>query len=1204
MFLGMYYFLYIVACEAYRLQSGVFLLQNIVLQILHWPYLFSALLSVTTLIVVALVFSGYKKWKAGWLSGLIEIEVAKNLRVQSHIMQVVSQATNFIKRIYSGKWSALRVVLYSMISACLRFVVKSLDDLKNYRIPSIASFTLIALAILIVFVFSHTGVAYESLLNPHKAFSLLMREIATNEGAHGSVVEGRVVDAGNLIAIISGLAALVLAQVIFIAESIRDDKDYEKRRVLLEDSRIWPLFTLTALTFLNFFWLRINVVTLLLPIVVIIGVVWSFGRTLRSLVLPKALESSRDNYLRRKLHEVMRESARVRIGNNILFNHLSESGDVKIEYRFSKRWVGKEDDYIFIESPGAGWISDIHIGELIKLSDRLETIAKDLGFSLSKGEKSANLVAESDTDGSTTQSSENISTLPVKGVCLLKRFGEEVPDGSVSERDQNFVLALPKEFNKHPGIIEEVKARMPGIFKFRNSEPSSESYRKELRGTKDRLIAAIKNLSLGEVEELSKMYIGLAEEFLSVLAEFGGGYSPEQAEKELSSITGTWEEAGWIRQDVRELLIIAIEQKNKDVFSDIAYIPVAIATRAIRAEDHLLYRQFLALIPFEYHLVGKISDDSDFRSFAIERSWRYLKEVVQLYIENKLHDRDENLDSDDLVNYESFAMFSLRICQSYLKEVFDAGDIDTFKDTVGVFRKLYSRLDEERIESRIESLTWRLESATVEDRVKIESQLLEIKPKAEMFTRIMMARDQVFFGLAAFIFEQYRLNNVNASNKEFFQEISSRLPSEIKRLTSVFTESRQFETGDKWDWDNWEMVADEEVHHIDFFSKLDRLYTVLALQILSRIPLENASSLTIPTSRTLAFIADDRANANHLIVLLDAIKADPANWNFILNQQQIDRIDILKNLLTQAVAAQEKSEEEFLMQVKVETAKIIEFKKRFLDEYQDSINLRKLITLLGNFEDRTAEDSPKSIHSWGFNQIDEKAAFISDWHVSYSGWGDHYGHDMAVSEDEIAFKEMITKISDKKTILGSEVINQIEKAILEKSMTRPIVLQTLKSRFEFGDLKRSEAFVSQYHSSCPDLGLSSIKSYMGVLRLAGKEVPVIDMFVRQDELSNKVVVAELEKLGAWVQYSPVDAVNIENKFDIFELSVTDLNENNQRRAEIVAANQSWLAVKGDANAQNNYLKQKVHTKIYQKFIFDVRDPDAGRLLTVSDKNDD
>lgn len=1199
----MHYLIYILLCQGGRFRDGDLLLKDAAIQIVRWPYLSLVCFVVITFVITTLTFRSYKNWKAGWLSGLVEIEVAKTLRTQRRAAKLVRQFTRFIQRLYSGRLSTFRVLFYSMIESCGKFAVKSFNDLKDYRIPSVASFASIALLVFILFFFSHAGITYGSLLDPQKISSLLMREIATNEDVNGAIVEGRIIDAGNLIAIVGGLAALVLAQVIFIAESIRDDEDYERRRVLLEDSHIWPLFTLMALTFLNFFWLRINVLTLFLPVMVILGVIYSFGRTLRNLVLPKAFKISRENYLRRKLHEVMRESAKVRIGNNILLGHLGKDGDIKIEYRFSKRWIGKEDDYIFIDSPGKGWISDIHIGELTKLSNRLQAVAKDLGFSLSKGKESGNLIAESDAETNAAQSSEDISSLPVIEVCLLKRYGEEVRDGSVSERDQNFILALPKRFQDHPSIVEEVKAIIPGIFKFRDSEPSSEVYRKELRGTKDRLIAAVKNLSLGEVEELSRMYIGLAEEFLSVLEEFGGGYSPEQAKSELSSIAGSWEEAGWIRQDVRELLIIATEQKNKDVFSNIAYIPVAIATRAIRAKDHLLFRQFLVLMPFEYHLAGKISSDTDFRSFAIERSWRYLKEVVQIFIESKLQDRNENLNLDELADYESFAVFSLKICQSYLKTVFDAADIDTFKDTVVVFRKLYSRLDESRLESRVELLTRRLESAPAEELVKIESQLREIKPKAEMIGRIMMARDQMFFGLAAFIFEQYRLNPTDTLKKDFFQEISSRLPSNIERLTSVFTESRQSDAEDRWDWNDWELVADGEVHHIDFSSKLDRLYIALALQLLSRTAPETVSSAALPPSRTLAFIGGDRGNANHLTMLLNEIKKEPARWDFILGKQQIDQIDILRDLLKKAVDAQERSEEEFLMQAPVEKAKVAEFKKRFLDEFKDTVNLRKLILLRGNFEDRTSEVPPKSVPSWGFNQIDDKAAFISNWHVSYSGWGDHYGHDMAVSEDEIAFKEMITKISDKQAVLGSEVIDQIENVILEKGMDSPIVLQTLQSRFEFDDLKRSEAFVPRYHPSCPDLGLGSINSYMGVLKVAGKEVPVIDMFVRQDDLTNKVIVTELEKFGAWVQYSPVDGVSANDALDIFEVSVTDLNENNKRRAEVIAANQSWLAAKGDTAAQNNFLKQKVHTKIYQKFIFDVRNPDAGRLLTVSDVKD-
>jgi hypothetical protein len=142
------------------------------------------------------------------------------------------------------------------------------------------------------------------------------------------------------------------------------------------------------------------------------------------------------------------------------------------------------------------------------------------------------------------------------------------------------------------------------------------------------------------LDDLTQTYLIVAEEFLTTLNRLGGGYTSEQAQQERNNVSGGWSEAQWLVTDVRELLIVTAESDNTDVIGKIAYLPFAIAKRALLAGDHYLFQQFLNFPSFIYSLgQGKGGQG---KSFMVERSWRYLKELMDLYVQPRLMEAAPN----------------------------------------------------------------------------------------------------------------------------------------------------------------------------------------------------------------------------------------------------------------------------------------------------------------------------------------------------------------------------------------------------------------------------------------------------------------------------------------------------------------------------------------------------------------------------------
>ena len=1129
-----------------------------------------------------LLYREYKAWNQGWLSNLIENQITQPVKKQKPKFGKFSlfpiTRKSALRFIESTKLQILEL-LEKVISY---FKNKVAYDIKHPYLPSITWLLIFLFISGLFFIFSHNNVPYGNIVHIRNWQSFVNGTVEASE-------------LSNIISILGGFVSIVFALIIFIAESIRDSKNPEQKRVLLKVSGLWFLVTFTTLSLLNFLWFKVTTLSLILPILIAIGIVRSFWRVIQVLIDPEIREENRIKLLKDRIKRIILDSVRERIGNNILLGKVGHDKEIKIEYTFSKRWLDKSaGDYLFIESVEDGWLSDINMVELTKLVKKLEDSAQQLGFSLYL---SSTPSLDGGAEGEAVKQSKSESGR-IKKVYLLKRYGEHLPPSSIFTEDSKVILALPKEFNRDPAVVDHVRNLIPHIFRFKKTEPSSNAFRRELQSTKDQLVAAIKSVSLGAIEELKQSYLHLAETFLETIHQFGGGFSAEQAKKERGNIFEGWNEIRWLSRDIRELIIVSASTDNRDVISDIAFLPIAIAIRAIQAKDHFLFQEFVSYSPFLYYLT-KDKPESDIKSFMIERSWRYLKELSDFHIEPHLKDRENEASVTDLKEYEDFAIYLFKIFQTLLKSAFDREDPSAFKEILNEFSRLYRHFDPEKEHPNAryleQSLGW---AKSDEEKNDIHNKLTFQRAQEASAEKIRLAKEQVFFGLASKIFDKYRQKRDSEVLKSFFDTISAYISNDIVRLTTIFDSSRSFETEDQWGWGDWEMVADGEVHSIDVHGKLDRLYCVIALRILKNQNDDQIQKIKIPPSRNLAFLAEERPGANNLTVILNSIESDPDQWSFVLGEAERAKITALKNILKIAREDQEKNEEEFLKTVKIDPDKLKEFNDKVRDSFYQSGYLRPVLKEFGIYKDLTSETPGKKVPSWGYNQIDEKAAFIKDWHVHYSGWGENYGRGMASSEDQLIFEKMVAGAGNKKEVTKQDVISEIEKVLSKNKFENPTILQTLDHLYEYEHVRNSEAFISRYNRDCPKTKLDDMHGYMGILKLAGRQVPIVDIFVRKGELKNKILIADLSSFGFLKQYSPIDnPEDADHQYDIFFIRVTDLNESNERRQKIIDEKPAWLEEHPD---KEGYLRQKALINLYQKFEFEIIEPESAHCIHVAD----
>jgi hypothetical protein len=1154
----------------HRLCVAAYAISNAVI---HWPW--TPVVAIAAILGLALLYLilAYRRWKQGWLSELIAVRLSASRK------QRPQQSATPLK--WQRRFAATRLTILEFWDDLVTyFRRKFVADLKAPHLPSLVSFVILTLLIAAFFVIPQPPPISVAL---HSHWQDWWHGLTDDLGAVGAKTGELIVGA------FTGLAVIVIALVVFVAESIRDDNDYERKRVLVRISLLWPLALAATLIPFGFLWSAARGFTVLLEAIVAGFTLFAFSNVIRALLDPDKRASDRLALLRSRVRGMMFDSVRERIGTSVLLEQLGTGKRIdSLHYMVSRVWI--EDDaqsYLFIDALEDGWLADIQLEELQKLGDRLDRYAREtLGFALREGGPNMQV----GTAGLGTAPSPP-PPLPVRKAYLLKRYREEIPPESIFYGKRRSLFALPKAFARNPALLADIRATISHIFRFTKEEPSSIAIRREMQGTKDQLAQAIRDHALGAIEELRQTYLQIAEEFLTLLVELGGGYTAEQAEKERGNYFESWTEIRWLLTDLRELIIIAADGGNADVFSQIAFLPFAIAMRAVQARDHFLFQQFYQFASFLYVLAREKGEGSSIRDWMTERSWRWPKEIADFYIAREL---DAASTSEELEQIRGFATYSLRVYQDLLKLMADKRDITAFATVAREFRKLYERFWGAEDQPRAAVLRLQLDHADDDaQRASLKMQLKLQEKRDEIVRALNMAIDEIFLALAGRILAQYLEAPRDEQAGKLLDAIKAMLPNTLERLAATFSEASGSRTSDGWGWHEWDLVADGKAHFVDTFTKLNQIFLVRALQILAGLSPEARERVQFPTSHTLAEMARE-GNPQGLLATLNAIEANPERWQIVLTQDARNCIGALRDRLAAARTAEQQLAAERTRNAPLDPEKISEFRAELVRSFADSGRLRAILHAKGAVELRLSENERVPGASFGINQLDDKDAFIAQEHTSYAGWGRGYGQGIAQGEDEAVFAAMIDGATINNVIVPGAVVTTIGRVVAETMLKDPIILQSLIFDARYAEIERNQAFTPKYK---PDLATPwrDFNGFMGLLAFGTQQIPVFDTFVRRNESQNKILVLDALQFLRWRQFAPDHEPNepiyAEGKLLI---RVVDLNVDADRRNEIIVQNPPWLADEPDRVA---YLRGRVLVNVYEKFRIDILDAAAGVCLT-------
>jgi len=654
---------------------------------------------------------------------------------------------------------------------------------------------------------------------------------------------------------------------------------------------------------------------------------------------------------------------------------------------------------------------------------------------------------------------------------------------------------------------------------------------------------------------------------------YGGGFSFEQARVERSAAyMGGWGQMRWLASDIRSLIIEAIQSKNQEILFEVASLSIRISRLALQKDDHYLFQEFSWFPALFYHYSQKEDLQQEIKTFLFDRSWRYFRDLSEHYIKRRL---EKNLPEDEKESIKNFAITVLLTFQGLLKAAYDNQDIVGFRKFQQTTLSLFRNINHDSMSYDIDFFKSQLENPNLpfERKKQLQTQL----ERHLIFQEIYNYRLQMFFGLASWLFDEYKKNPEDEQIRGFYNYVQSVFEISLEKLTKVFLDVHSYDTEDFWDWGRWDTILEDQVHTIRILEKVEQFYAVKALSILSNQSEEKVDQITLPYNRDFAYLAE---GTRDLIKTLDNIKNSPKNWQFVLSEPAIAKVEKLRCLLLQAKEKQDKDDIERKRATAISNEKVKAFTEEFLIGFYKNANIRKLIENVSTVEKNLLEKPEKEIRRFGFNTIDDKAVFFDDWHVYFDKWGESYGRNLAYAKNAAILQKIIE---------ACERLDDLEfESVLSKFNNINNVLILLVNNSSFNLFREDECF--RYHKSSIENSLSGHYKFHGV------DIPVYEFFHKNTD--TQTIIINKNKIDKLVQYSPLGDNDTKNLMkDIFLMDIRSFSESKDLLKDMLDDPPDWLQENRNREAQRLYLQERVLIKIQECFEIVLSDDYQGYYIT-------
>lgn len=720
----------------------------------------------------------------------------------------------------------------------------------------------------------------------------------------------------------------------------------------------------------------------------------------------------------------------------------------------------------------------------------------------------------------------------------------------------------------------------------------SSDLRLELSYLRENLVEAAQSGRTVLLEEGLEAYGVIVNEFLGVLAGFGGTYQRAEATAELTSIRGGWREIEWVREDYGEIATAALKSDNRDVIFLVAHFPIKLARLAFNKRDYFVFAQFLQWLPFLYAESVERHPQSREGELLRERLSSYLRDTRQYFIMPALETASE-------LGIDQVAEFIAGIDDSYnalLKRALDLGRLPDFEAFLRDF------LDAEV-------------PPGIDDGVRVDEEEAD-GPTAGTALRavkeLAKRRRFILLGLDAWLLREIAGDRPRAADIPAWHQAIA-LPSGLRGLWRLYLGASDREVEQELGWRWWE--ANE--HHgrgvfagMDFGLLLLRPVLVRMARAAAGMSPESLRDFQLPLDRRLDYLVGRGGGDGPLIQTLRDLATED-RWHVLLSDQERAALLSLEPMFRDAARRQRDVERDAVIAAPIVDARVADFRKRVYEGWETGCFAKRLFEGFGSYEEvsdqtetepvaepaadggevaeppedaEVAEPAAAESQELIVDRLDPKDLFTEESRYASIGWGLDYGRSLAQGEDEAVLEALIEAVlpEQRRALVAGGMAEGATSALrdLGEHAKRPTIV-----------IINSWDAISEFLTS----GRYRISHGAGGTGPAGHfdGVPVYQSYSHDVEA---VLIADLARFATLRQFAPeaadADDVLVRN---VIRAWIENLSAKPHERANLLAR-QGFLA-DTPAEERDAVLSELVRVRLRIKFGVEVKAPEAALLLT-------
>lgn len=460
------------------------------------------------------------------------------------------------------------------------------------------------------------------------------------------------------------------------------------------------------------------------------------------------------------------------------------------------------------------------------------------------------------------------------------------------------------------------------------------------------------------------------------------------------------------------------------------------------------------------------------------------------------------------------------------------------------------------------------------DKTSIQHALERNKALREVARAIEAQKKQMLFAMGSFILEKAVSPKTNALIP-FLAQVDLRLKPED--LTNLYLKMCEPEIAERWG----EQLMDyppgggavESAHEL-----YARYYSFLLLQSAGSDNEATFKQLRASSSPELIFDLSDQGSVR---ATLSSFETDRVKWQFLVQNSLLTKLPDLYKLFDSLIAEQTRKDEDRLIQAKLEATYLKQFEQRFVKRFADEAALRRLFERFEAYVSPSAGgDLGSHIPRWGANILDNRESYVDGPRRSSVCWPEQYARDLALSESEKVFHDILALIPESTDIKAdmavSNGIANLEAKLEAKGIAPDVMLVGGDCSFLYTD-EWSPLFVPDWPKTSTKW--SPIPQFQGYLKVAKSKVPIFQVRTNQD--TGISCLLSFRSGIEWHQHPPVENEDEqEYRRDFFFFRIVDLAAEKTIRDKIISESPVWQSEVPD---KDRFLQQRIWLRVLERF---------------------